>query len=106
MSKEVTWEDVLRRWPRLVAHVICQSLGYFTPITAARCVADYRNGRPNFSEYVACCFRGDPKPVVERAIRGRHLHRGYMSDYAYARALVESVRGGGQWPVDRLASWF
>ena len=28
-------DDILRRYPRLVSHLICESLGYFTPEGAA-----------------------------------------------------------------------
>ena len=30
-----TQEEVIQRFPRLVAHMICESLGYFTPLAAA-----------------------------------------------------------------------
>jgi hypothetical protein len=32
---ELNTEDTIRRWPRIVAHVIAESLGYFTPEGAA-----------------------------------------------------------------------
>jgi hypothetical protein len=32
---ELNTEDAIRRWPRIVAHLIAESLGYFTPEGAA-----------------------------------------------------------------------
>jgi len=99
-----TAEEILHRWPRLVAHLICQSLGYFTPWAAANCIADHKNGEPNWCEYVAHCYSGNPKPPLEAAIRGRRTHRGYMADYRLALAIVERVRAGDPGPM--FASWF
>jgi hypothetical protein len=97
-------EDILQRCPRLVAHVICESLGYATPRLAASIVADAHQGKPNWCEWIYSCFRCDPVPAVRRAIRGRHHHKGFMADYQQARAIVaESLRSGND-PL--FASWF
>jgi hypothetical protein len=50
-----TAEDALRRWPRVVAHLICESLGYFTPEAAAMAVARHLNGQPHHCEYYSHC---------------------------------------------------
>lgn len=84
--------------------MICCSLGYATPGCAARIIADSHAGRQNFCEWIACCYKADPKPAVRQAIRGRHHHRGYMADYGQARAIVEHARTTGREPV--FASWF
>ncbi|MCI0341310.1 MAG: hypothetical protein L0216_09195 [Planctomycetales bacterium] len=98
-------EDYLRRFPRLVAHVICRSLGYATPICAARILRDADRGGMNGCEWIASCYGGDPVPAVRLAIRGRHHHRGYMADYGTALALVREVLAHGE-PNGMLASWF
>lgn len=95
---------ILRRCPRLVAHLIAESLGYATPMGAAIIIADAHRGRPNFCEWIAACFRGDPRPAVRRAIEYRRTHTGFMASYQQARAIVEQVRRGGEGPL--LASWF
>jgi hypothetical protein len=94
----------LRRYPRLVAHVICQSLGYFTPTGAAIAIADALNAHENWCEYVFSCHGRDPVRVVRRAIHGRHSHRGYMAHYPQALAVVACQILSGEEPF--LASWF
>lgn len=42
--------------------------------------------------------------TLERAIRSRHMHRGFMAEYRRARLLVERVRQTGDGPL--FASWF
>ena len=94
----------LRRYPRLVAHMICQSLGYFTPTGAALALADALNGHENWCEYVLSCHGRDPIRVVRKAIQGRRTHRGYMAHYPKALAIVAREILTGEQPF--LASWF
>ena len=94
----------LRRYPRLIAHMICQSLGYFTPTGAAVALADALNGHENWSEYIFSCHGRDPTHVVRRAIQGRRTHRGYMAHYPQALAIVAREILTGEQPL--LASWF
>ena len=96
--------EVLRRYPRVVAHVIAESLGYATPSLAARIVADAREGRPNYCEWIASCYGGDPRPVVKNAIARRHRHQGYMAEFRQALALVHHAIESGEEPL--FASWF
>lgn len=100
----MTREEALRRWPRIVAHVIAESLGYATPDLAAKIVADAHDGRENGCEWIACCYGCDPRKAVEKAIRNRHSHRGYMAHYPQALALVRRLIETGDQPL--LASWF
>ena len=95
---------VLRRYPRLVAHMICESLGYFTPTGAAVALADALNGHENWSEYIFSCHGRDPTHVVRRAIQGRRTHRGYMAHYPQALAIVAREILTGEQPL--IASWF
>ena len=107
-----TIKETLNRWPRLTAHLICESLGYFTPEAAAHALLDYKHGRPDWCEWYVHMAQGFDtekllevgRKVVERALRSRHHHRGYMAHYPQARALVEHVRRGGEGPL--FASWF
>ncbi len=97
-------DEVIRRYPRIVVNVIAESLGYATPSLAARIVADATEGRANHCEWVASCYRGNARKVVETSIRRRHHHQGYMADYRQALALVRQYAETGEQPV--FASWF
>lgn len=104
-------EEIVARYPRLVAHLICESLGYFTPRAAAHALLQFKRGRPFFCEWythMAGGFQNDRvlevgRQVLERAIRGRHRHHGYMADYGQARRVV-AAELAGHGPV--FASWF
>lgn len=96
--------DILRRYPRLVAHLICASLGYATPTLAAIILRDAKLRRPNHCEWIASCYGGDALQPVRHAIQGRHRHHGYMADYAQAKSLVDHVNRDGEEPF--FASWF
>jgi hypothetical protein len=114
--------DVLQRLPCLVAHLIAESLGYFTPEGAANAVAHYTEGEAFFCEWyydwaskrlrsgnTKCPdLRSTIKEVGELAIQNafkrRHHHRGSMADFKQALALVRHVRQGGEGPT--FASWF
>ena len=111
-GKPRTVQEVLQRFPCLVGHMICQSLGYFTPNAAAGALLAYIEGQAFACEYYTLLAGGFSeakllevgKEVIERAFRGRHHHRGYMAHYPTAKTLVEHVNGGGEGP--QLASWF
>ena len=105
-----TPEGVLRRWPRIVGHLICASLGYFTPRAAAAALLAYRDGQPHFCEWYDALFGMNRQALIDggaqvlrAAVADRHRHRGYMADYATARRLV-AVEREGRGPT--LASWF
>jgi hypothetical protein len=97
--RDRTAEGILRRCPRIVAHVIAESLGYATPTLAAKIVADAADGRENWCEWIAACYGGDPRAPVSDAIRRRHTHHGYI-----ALALVRRWAATGEQPL--LGSWF
>lgn len=115
--RPTTKAQVLDRYPCLVGHMICESLGYFTPEAAALALLAYIEKQPFSCEWythMGGMHKGvwptDEKllqvgrSVVERAFRGRHRHRGYMAHYPQAKALVDHVRAGGKGPI--FASWF
>ena len=94
-SKEVqSVEDVLRKYPILTAHLVCHSLGYFSPLSAARAILDHIKGRTNACEwYCHMASNGqDLKDVnrqaISQAFKHRSIHKGYMASYETARTLV------------------
>ncbi|MCD6290016.1 MAG: hypothetical protein J7M34_05880 [Anaerolineae bacterium] len=102
---------MLRRYPRIIAHMIAESLGYFTPKAAANALLAHKMGEPFHCEmyvYMAGSYgdeevRKAGEDFLKLAIRNRRWHNGYMSSYKHARRLVEAdLEGCG--PV--LASWF
>jgi len=94
----------MRRYPRLTAHVITESLGYATPSSAARILKDAREARKNYCEWIYSCYDGDPLLAVKNAIRNRHTHRGFMAEYKLALALVRRAIETGYEPI--FGSWF
>jgi hypothetical protein len=96
--------DVMRRYPRISAHIIAESLGYATPTRAALILRDAKHRQQNWCEWIYSCYQCDALRAVQDAIRNRHSHRGYMAEYAQARALVERALRSGDEPV--FASWF
>ena len=104
--------EVLQRYPRLTGHLICESLGYFTPGAAANAIKDHIEKRPCFCEWYTHMAGGYHEEKVlqvgidtlRRTFEHRHHHRGYMSEYAQAKMLVDHVLAGGEGPV--FASWF
>lgn len=97
-------EDYLRRYPRMCAHIIAESLGYATPRLAASILKDAKEGNENWCEWIYSCYRRDPRPAVERAIRNRHHHEGYMACYELALQIIRRELETGEGPM--FASWF
>ena len=97
-------QDYMHRYPRVVAHIICESLGYATPSCAAGILKDAHEDRENWCEWVYSCYNRDPQVPVLNAIRHRHTHHGYMAEYMLARALVQRAIETGDEPI--FASWF
>ena len=117
---QLTKEDVLRRWPRITAHLISESLGYFTPNSAAGAVLAFKFGKPYFCEWYSdwahkrtvggpgCCSNHAAlvevgEIALRSAVADRHRHKGFMADYGQAMACVAAEKLG-RGPV--LASWF
>jgi len=111
MPRPTTRDEILRRYPRLVAHLICESLGYFTPEGAAGAVLAVVQNRACACEwYLHVAGVGGRsledvgRDTLRRAIGSRHHHRGFMAEYKHAKALVERTVKTGQDPL--FASWF
>ena len=96
--------EVMRRYPRITAHIIAESLGYATPTAAAIIGLDGMNRRKNYCEWVGSCYGGDAYRVLERSIRNRHYHNGFMAEYKLAKKLVDHALETGEEPL--FASWF
>lgn len=106
---ETTLDEVLSRYPRLAAHLICESLGYFTPHAAANAIKHHALGRPFACEwYVHMAGWGRDalvavnRETVAAAFRHRGRHQGFMADYRRARELVRQALAG---QAPELASW-
>ena len=99
-----TPKEVMRRYPRITAHIIAESLGYATPSTAALILRDAKDRKENWCEWIYSCYNKDALAAVRGAIRNRHRHKGYMSEYQLAKALVDRALKDGAEPL--LASWF
>lgn len=99
-----TPEDYLRRYPRITASIICESLGYATPTKAAIILMHAHRGEPDYCEWIDACYRGDARQAVQDAIRRRHGHRGYMADFDLALNLVQRAIDTGDEPL--FGSWF
>ena len=99
-----TGQEIMRRYRRITAHVIAESLGYATPTKAALILRDAKHRQENWCEWIYSCYNRNPQKAVQDAIRDRHHHTGYMAEYRLARALVERAIQDGNEPM--LASWF
>ena len=103
-KKLTTTHDYLARYPRICAHVIAESLGYATPLVASAILRDAKEHRMNYCEWIDACYGGDPRTAVERAIRNRDRHEGYMASYEQALRIVNHHLDTGESPL--FASWF
>lgn len=104
-------EEALRRWPRLIAHLIAESLGYFSPEGAANTLLLFKRDQDNYCEWFLHIASVGHKPIrqvaaetVKRAIRGRAFHRGYIASYQFALKIIRQHNATGMGPV--FGSWF
>lgn len=110
---KVTPQEAIQRWPRVVAHLICQSLGYFCPRSAAAAVAAAVNGEAFYCEwYGSVCDKAGKtyaevtKRMLAVAIQHRRYHKGYMADFETALGLVLVEREHVGATAGMLAAWF
>lgn len=115
----MTRDEALKKYPLLVAHMMCESLGYFSPLSAANALAAYANNETFACEWYShmCMCRGKDlfdnkellkvgREVVELALINRHRHKGYMSDFDYAKKLVRKELEDQGSTSGMLAGWF
>jgi hypothetical protein len=110
----------LKKYPRLVAHLICESLGYFSPFSAANAISFYKHNQAFFCEWYSHMAQFEPEKqmfnecAVKRvgrktllyAFLNRKRHQGYMADYKQAIGLVKRELDGKGEGSSMLASWF
>jgi hypothetical protein len=114
--------ECMAKYPRLTAHMICESLGYFTPRAAGQAIAHYKAKKPYFCEWYT--FMADRRVgngdgsnfyneeavletghnVISQTFRLRHRHKGYMADINRAKELVRLCLEKDWEPT--FASWF
>ena len=112
---DYTPEEVMAKYPRIVAHLIAESLGYFTPRSAAIAIIKAKNNEPYFCEWYTDSARryGDmwdkenvrkvTKEILKQAIENRHYHTGSMASYKQAKQIVDEAIKGNE---PTFASWF
>jgi hypothetical protein len=103
-KKAYSTKEIMKKYPRITAHIISESLGYATPSCAAVILKDARDEKNNYCEWIYSCYGSDPKKAVQDAIRNRHHHEGYMAEYKLALSLVKRAIETGDEP--EFASWF
>ena len=111
-------KKTLKQYPRLSANLIAESLGYFTPLGAAKAILLYQNSRPYYNEWYSHQLMYQKtentdeyelllkfnRDTIKRAFHNRHHHRGYMADYKLANDIVNKAIETDSHPA--LASWF
>lgn len=102
--KELSPKEIMKKYPRIIAHIIAESLGSATPSSAARILKDAREGKKNYCEWIYSCYTTNPLRAVQDSIRNRHYHKGFMCDYKLAYALVKKAIEIGEEPL--FGSWF
>ena len=102
--KDLSVKETMKKYPRITAHIIAESLGYATPSCAALILRDAIEGRENYCEWIYSCYGKDPMKAVRNAIKRRHYHEGFMAEYKLAKKLVDHAIETGEEPL--FASWF
>lgn len=111
---KLTPKQIMSKYPRITAHLIAESLGYFTPTSAANAIIRAKNKEAYFCEWYSHCamLHGDSskenvakvtQDQLKNAIRNRHYHTGYMASYKQARRIVDQALVNNE-PI--FASWF
>ena len=96
--------EYLARYPRICAHIIAESRGYATPLTAAGILRDAKEKQVNYCEWIYASYRTEPRKAVEGAVRHRATHVGYMASYDLALQIVRHQLETGESPA--FGSWF
>ena len=101
-----------KKYPRLIAHMIAESMGYYTVTRAISTVHGYQDNKPYYCEMHTHAAGGydDEKvlEVVKRmpkiAFKNRHYHKGYMTSYLRAKAAVSQFIETDK--QNDFAAWF
>ena len=112
-------KDILKRYPRITAHLIAESLGYFSPSSAALAIYRYKQKEPMYCELYSSLIIGrhgeekmydwellkeTTESYLKFAIKNRHNHYSSMASYKTALALV--CKDLKDERSNRFASWF
>lgn len=89
--KNHTTEMMLARFPRLIAHMICESLGYYTPQSAALALREIAQGRPSWSEMMMHFTEGHITQLLADGKIRRNLE-GYITREDYEAAMIDTGR--------------
>ena len=108
-TKDLTQDEILARFPALAAHLICESLGYFSPKAAANAILAHTQGQGFACEwYVHMAGYGNAalaetgRTTIRRAFANRRYNQGYMRSYESARALIARELQGNE---QKFGSW-
>ncbi len=93
---------VLRRWPRLISHLVAETFSRFTVQDAARAIIAYRENKPFYCELYLCMQKHSPgatfqdisEYMIERAFKMRRYHDVVLNNYLRARELLEETLKG------------
>ena len=105
-----TTEDTMRRYPLLTAHLICESLGYFTPRAAANAIQAHKKGHSHACEWYLSMIRPGHSlkdigaNTLSRAFKHRRFHRGFMAEFNRALLMVQAELAG-YIPQVQFSSW-
>ena len=99
-----TSQQIMRRYPRLIVHLICESHGNILPSAAAQILMDTRARRASVAPLVTVSLDGDPLLAVRRAIRHRNQHRRDILNYETIQYVVSRAIQTGEEPFFFI--WF
>lgn len=105
-------KELATKYPRLIAHMIAQSLGYYPVSRAVAALDHYIRKEPHFCEWhchIADSY--DREKVLEVTLsiprvsfQNRHYHKGMMSSYQTALKMVNIYAEKGI--ENEFAAWF
>jgi len=103
-EEDYSTKEIMKKYPRITAHIIAESLGYASPSCAAAILRDSIQGKSNYCEWIYSCYDANPKKAIQNAIKNRHNHKGFMAEYKLALALVNRAIETDDEPI--FGSWF
>ena len=104
-KKEYSIDDVIKKYPCIISHLIAESLGYFSVRNAGFCLLAAIENREDWSEYILTCFGGRAIDCLRKSIEMRHCHKGYMASFKRAKITVDNYLKNKSEPCFGLASW-
>jgi hypothetical protein len=93
----VVLHDYLKRYSRLVAHLIYQARGDLLPEKQRKFCGAARQQRPSDGGWITACFDGVPMPALQKAILDRRRRHDALN-YATAQYVVQRYLETGKNP--------